>query len=72
MATPDRLAFGDFVLDRSQRRLLRSDGSAVALANGMDAADVVLALVQAGLRVQEIAPQEQTLEAFYLALGQNE
>lgn len=48
------------------------DGSAVALANGMDAADVVLALVQAGLRVQEIAPQEQTLEAFYLALGQNE
>lgn len=31
MATPDRLAFGDFVLDRSQRCLLRSDGSAVAL-----------------------------------------
>jgi DNA-binding winged helix-turn-helix (wHTH) protein/Flp pilus assembly protein TadD len=31
MATPDRIAFGDFVLDRSQRRLLRSDGSAVAL-----------------------------------------
>jgi ABC-2 type transport system ATP-binding protein len=48
------------------------EGSAVALTNGVEAADVVLALVQAGLRVQEIAPQEQTLEAFYLALGQNE
>ena len=31
MSTPDRFAFGDFMLDRSQRRLLRSDGSAVAL-----------------------------------------
>ena len=31
MSTPDCLAFGDFVLDRSQRRLLRRDGSAVAL-----------------------------------------
>jgi len=31
MSTPDRLAFGDFVLDRSQRRLLRGDGSVVAL-----------------------------------------
>lgn len=31
MSTPDCLAFGDFVLDRSQHRLLRSDGSAVAL-----------------------------------------
>jgi DNA-binding winged helix-turn-helix (wHTH) protein/Tfp pilus assembly protein PilF len=31
MSTPDRLAFGDFMLDRSQRRLLRRDGSAVAL-----------------------------------------
>lgn len=31
MSTPDCLAFGDFVLDRSQHLLLRSDGSAVAL-----------------------------------------
>jgi DNA-binding winged helix-turn-helix (wHTH) protein/tetratricopeptide (TPR) repeat protein len=31
MSTPDRLAFGDFVLDRRQRRLLRGDGSTVTL-----------------------------------------
>jgi len=31
MSTPDCLAFGEFVLDRSQRRLLRKDGSPVAL-----------------------------------------
>lgn len=31
MNPPERLAFGDFVLDRSQRLLLRRDGSMVAL-----------------------------------------
>ena len=38
MSTPDRLAFGDFVLDRSQRHLLRSDGSSVALTPRLYAA----------------------------------
>jgi ABC-2 type transport system ATP-binding protein len=45
------------------------DAEAVALRAGAEAADVVSALVGAGLRVQEITPEGKTLEAFYLSLG---
>jgi hypothetical protein len=41
----------------------------VALHPGAEAADVVSALVRAGLRVHEITPEGKTLEAFYLSLG---
>jgi ABC-2 type transport system ATP-binding protein len=44
------------------------DGALVALRDGVATPDVVAELVQAGLRVHEIAPEEQTLEAFYLSL----
>ncbi len=47
MSTPDRLAFGDFVLDRSQRRLLRSDGNVVALTPRLY--NALLLFVESGL-----------------------
>ncbi len=52
------------------RLITQSRGSeAVALSPGTEAADIVSALVNAGLRVQEITPEGKTLEAFYLSLG---
>ena len=52
------------------RLITHARGSeAVALHAGAEAADVVSALVSAGLRVQEITPEGKTLEAFYLSLG---
>ncbi len=47
------------------------DASLVALRDGIEAPDIVNALVAAGLRVHEVAPEEKTLEAFYLSLGGN-
>ena len=44
------------------------DGVAVAPREGVETADMVTALVRAGLRVQEVA-EERTLEAFYLSFG---
>ncbi len=41
----------------------------VSLRDDVEAPEVVNALVTAGLRVFEVSPQEQTLEAFYLSLG---
>ncbi len=45
------------------------DDRLIALRDGIDTPEVVNALVGAGFRVHEIAPEEQTLEAFYLSLN---
>lgn len=45
------------------------DGSLVSLRDGVEVPEVVNALVHAGLRVHEVALEEQTLEAFYLSLN---
>jgi ABC-2 type transport system ATP-binding protein len=47
------------------------DGSLVALRDGVEAPEIVTTLVHAGLRVHAVAPEEQTLEAFYLDLQNN-
>jgi hypothetical protein len=44
------------------------DGSLIALSNGFDTDELVRVLVEQRFSVFEIAPQEQTLEAFYLSL----
>lgn len=44
------------------------DGDSIRLAKGVGAEAVVRALVEQGRAVYEIAPQEQTLEDFYLTL----
>ena len=44
------------------------DGSFVSLADGVGADSLVRVLVEQRFAVHEIAPQEQTLEAFYLSL----
>jgi ABC-2 type transport system ATP-binding protein len=44
------------------------DGAFVSLANGHDTDALVRTLVEHGHSVFEIAPEEQTLEAFYLSL----
>jgi len=49
-----------------------SEGRQIALAEGATTAQVVQHLVAQGMAVHEIAPEEQTLEAFYLALMQAE
>ena len=48
------------------------DGELIALRPGVGTDQVVQLLVQRGLPVFEIAPQEQTLESFYLSLMNNE
>jgi hypothetical protein len=48
------------------------DGELIALQPGVGTDRVVQLLVQRGLPVFEIAPQEQTLESFYLSLMNNE
>lgn len=48
------------------------DGQWLELADGVTPDRVVRRLVELGLPVFEISPQEQTLEAFYLALMRNE
>jgi ABC-2 type transport system ATP-binding protein len=69
-----RLRVNDFpaavrVLQAARLITHARDSEAVALHSGAQAADVVSALVSAGLRVQEVAPEGKTLEAFYLSLG---
>lgn len=44
------------------------DGDSIRLADGVGAASVVRVLVEQGQAVHEIAPQEQTLEDFYLTV----
>jgi ABC-2 type transport system ATP-binding protein len=44
------------------------DGNLIALANGSRAEEVVRVLVEERFAVHEIAPHEETLEAFYLSL----
>jgi ABC-2 type transport system ATP-binding protein len=53
-----------------ERKLIREtrDGSLVALANGFETDEIVRVLVEQRFSVFEIAPQEETLEAFYLSL----
>lgn len=48
------------------------DGQCIALAAGVGADQVVRRLVEAGRPVYEIAPEEQTLERFYLGLMKQE
>jgi len=69
-----RLRVNDFpaavrVLEEARLITHTRNSEAVALRSGAEPADVVSALVGAGLRVQEITPEGQTLEAFYLSLG---
>ena len=44
------------------------DGNLIALANGSRAEEVVRVLVEERFAVHEIAPHEETLDAFYLSL----
>lgn len=48
------------------------DSTFVALRDGTEAADLVSVLVNAGVRVHKVAPEERTLEAFYLSLGEQQ
>ena len=72
-----RLKTGDFA---QATELLRGagligesrDGELVALRNGVRTDRVVQLLVQRGLSVFEITPQEQSLENFYLSLMKDE
>ncbi len=72
-----RLKTGDF---RAAVQILREnklisrerDGRFIGLAPGAGTDQVVGLLVQRGLPVFEIAPEEQTLEGFYLGLMENE
>ena len=54
-----------------QKRLIGEtrDGCLVALCNGVEVPQVVSELVGAGVRVFEVTPEAQTLEAFYLSLS---
>jgi ABC-2 type transport system ATP-binding protein len=63
-------AFDEAVRLLRQRDLISDsrDGSLVALSNGAATDELVRVLVENRFAVYEIAPQEQTLEAFYLAL----
>src|ERR1043166_5181708 len=45
------------------------DSVSVSLRDGVEAADVVSTLVNAGVRVHEATAEERTLESFYLSLG---
>ena len=72
-----RLKTGDFVQATSLLRdaeLIHNarDGELIALRPGVGTDRVVQLLVQRGLPVFEIAPQEQTLENFYLSLMNGE
>jgi ABC-2 type transport system ATP-binding protein len=49
-----------------------SGGRLIALSGGVSTAQVVKHLVEQGIAVHEIAPEEETLESFYLSLMGNE
>jgi ABC-2 type transport system ATP-binding protein len=65
-------AFDDAVRMLRERNLIADsrDGSLVALRNGFDTDELVRALVEHRFSVYEIAPEEDSLEAFYLSLVQ--
>ncbi len=68
-----RLKTGDFSLAAEQLREAQliteqRDGHLIALGPGIGTDQVVRLLVERGLPVYEIAPMEDTLEAFYLSL----
>ena len=68
-----RLRVGDFasalkVLQRSQLITQQRDGCLVSLGPGVGSDQVVRSLVEAGLAVYEVAPENQSLENFYLEL----
>jgi predicted ATPase/DNA-binding winged helix-turn-helix (wHTH) protein len=63
VATLDRYAFGDFVLERSQQRLRRRDGSAVALAPRLFCA-LLLFVERAG----ELLDKDELLRALWPGL----
>ena len=65
-------AFEDAVRVLTEHKLIDGsrEGSQVALANGCETDALVRVLVGQGFSVFEIAPQEMTLEAFYLSLVQ--
>ena len=70
-----RLKAGDFAvatrhLRQAQLIADERDGQYVALKPGVGTEQIVKLLVQQGLPVYEIAPAEETLEAFYLGLMQ--
>src|SRR5262249_9891406 len=72
-----RLKAGDFdqaIKVLGGANLIRDsrDGNLIALCAGVGTDQVVQLLVQRGVPVFEIAPQEQTLEDFYLALMNDE
>ena len=63
-------AFDDAVRFLRERGLVNDtrDGNLIALAAGSQANEVVRVLVEERFAVHEIAPHEETLEAFYLSL----
>ncbi len=65
-------AFDDAVRVLTERKLIDGsrDGSQVAPVDGTETDALVRVLVEQGFSVFEIAPQEMTLEAFYLSLVQ--
>jgi ABC-2 type transport system ATP-binding protein len=68
-----RLKVGDFaaaVKELREAQLITDerDGQFIVLGPGVGADQVVRRLVEQGMPVYEIAPQEQTLETFYLSL----
>ena len=68
-----RLRVGDFVsaakeLLAAQLITSERDGKFIQLQPGIDTDQVVRRLVEQGMSVYEIAPQEETLESFYLSL----
>ena len=71
-----RLRVGDFaaaVKDLQAEKLITAprDGQFIALADGIGTDVIVKRLVGQGMPVFEIAPEEQTLEGFYLSLMQD-
>lgn len=72
-----RLRVGDFAsavqhLRQAQLVTDQRDGQFVALGERAGTDEVVRLLVERGMPVYEIAPQEQTLESFYLSLMNHE
>jgi ABC-2 type transport system ATP-binding protein len=68
-----RLRVGDFaaavgLLRQANLLADERDGQFISLSTGASTAQVVQRLVAMGMPVHEIAPEEQTLEGFYLAL----
>jgi ABC-2 type transport system ATP-binding protein len=65
-------AFDDAVRLLNERKLIGEvrDGSLVSMANGFETDELVRVLVEQRFSVFEVAPAEETLEAFYLSLVQ--